>query len=131
MAGADTLEGGLGADSLTGGVDADEFVFGTALSATNVDRIADFTSADDSLVLIRSVFAGIGGSDGAIDASALRKASGAIAAADATDRIILNTTTGDLYYDRDGAGGAAAVKFATVTVAAAALMDESDLLLRT
>ena len=38
-----------------------------------------------------------------------------VAAADATDRIVYDSTTGDLYYDSDGVGGAASVKFAALT----------------
>ncbi|MEI8446824.1 calcium-binding protein, partial [Mesorhizobium sp. CCNWLY176] len=37
------------------------------------------------------------------------------AAHDSTDRIIYNKTTGDLYFDKDGLGGAAATKFATLS----------------
>ena len=39
---------------------------------------------------------------------------GVISAQDADDRIAYDTTTGNLYYDEDGAGGAASIQFATL-----------------
>ena len=50
-AGNDTLSGGNGADLLTGGAGADVFkIDGPAKAAADLDRIADFTHAEDRLV---------------------------------------------------------------------------------
>jgi len=112
-AGNDTLTGRSGNDSLTGGAGADGFVFNASLSASaNVDRISDFNAVNDTLRLDDDVFTAI--ALGALSGAAFR--SGAVTTAqDATDRIIYNTTSGRLYYDADGQGGAAATHFATLT----------------
>ncbi len=110
-AGADTLSGGLGNDSLLGGSGADSFLFNTVGNAsTNVDHLADFSAADDRLQLDDAVFAGIG-PVGQIAATNFRLGA---AAGDASDRVIYNSATGQLFYDADGSGAAAQVLFATV-----------------
>ena len=111
--GNDTLDGGLGADTLRGGAGADSFVFNTALNAaSNVDTITDFVSGSDHIALSKMIFAGT--ATGALGSAAFYASAVATAAHDSSDRIIYNTTTGDLYYDADGSGGIAAVKFATL-----------------
>lgn len=111
-AGTDTLAGGLGNDVLTGGTGADTFLFNTTRSATaNVDRITDFIAVDDRLLLDDAVFAGIG-PVGQIAAANFRIGS---RAADASDRVIYNAATGQLFFDADGSGAGAATLFATVT----------------
>ena len=124
LGGGDTINGGLGNDTLTGGLGNDFFVFNTALNAlTNKDTITDFNVVNDTIRLENS---GVGlfntltgaaniGPGGVLTAAAFAKGAGFVSAHDATDRIVYNTTTGDLYYDRDGIGGAAAIKFATLT----------------
>jgi serralysin len=107
--GMDTLNGGAGRDILTGGSGADVFVFDAPLTSGNVDRITDFNVPQDRILLDNDVFSGLG--RGGLAASAfVANATGQ--AGSAAHRIIYETDTGNLYYDRDGAGGAAAVKFA-------------------
>jgi Ca2+-binding RTX toxin-like protein len=113
--GVDALYGGLGRDALSGGAGADYFCFETALNAaTNVDRISDFSVADDTVALRASTFGYLGVFDGQLGLDAKHFRSGA-AAADAGDRIIHNRATGSILFDSDGVGGAAAVQFASVT----------------
>ncbi|WP_198672194.1 M10 family metallopeptidase C-terminal domain-containing protein [Pseudogemmobacter bohemicus] len=110
-AGVDTLHGGLGNDTLYGGVGADVFVFNTTLGPTNVDVIMDFSAVDDTILLENAVFTALTAT-GTLAATALRI--GGTAAATAAQRIIYDNTTGRLYYDADGVGGAASVHFATL-----------------
>ncbi|ESR27382.1 calcium-binding protein [Lutibaculum baratangense] len=108
--GDDTLAGGVGNDTLNGGAGNDVFLFDTALNAaTNVDQITGFVVADDTIWLDNAVFAAL--SVGALSASSFRIGA---AAADADDHVIYNQATGDLFYDADGSGGAAQIRFATL-----------------
>jgi Ca2+-binding RTX toxin-like protein len=109
-AGANTLNGGAGADTLHGLGGADNFAFTTALGGGNVDAIADFSVADDTIQLDDAIFAAIGPM-GALNPNAF--ATGA-AAADGDDRVIYNSATGQLFYDADGNGMGAALQFATL-----------------
>lgn len=105
-AGVDRLYGNIGNDTLTGGTGIDVFVFHSAPNAaTNVDRITDFSVADDVIWLENSVFTTLG-AVGTLSASAfVRNTTGL--AQDASDRIIYESDTGNLYYDSNGnaAGG--------------------------
>jgi Ca2+-binding RTX toxin-like protein len=109
-AGANTLNGGAGADTLHGLGGADNFAFTTALGGGNIDAIADFSVADDTIQLDDAIFAAIGPM-GTLNPNAF--ATGA-AAADADDRIVYDAATGQLFYDADGNGAGAAVQFATL-----------------
>lgn len=110
FAGNDTLNGGLGRDTLTSGSGSDTFVFDTAPAPGNVDFLRGFDSAEDSFRLENSVFLGIGAGPRLASAAFKNLAQGAV---DADDRIIFNSATGDLFWDRDGSGGAyGRVKFA-------------------
>lgn len=113
--GNDTLFGGAGQDYFNGGGGSDVFVFNTALSAqTNVDQISDFT-AGERIFLENGVLTGLGSVNNvALAANAFHAGAGAMAATTQAQRIIYNSANGDLYYDQDGVGGVAAVKFAVV-----------------
>ena len=99
-AGNDTLDGGGGKDALAGGKGNDTFRFTSAASSANADRISDFKSADDRLLLENSVFTQLG-SAGKLAARAFHAGS---SAHDASDRLIYNKATGQLFYDADGSG---------------------------
>jgi len=106
--GDDVLDGSSGTDTLTGAAGADTFAFSTSLGPSNVDTIVGFSVADDTIELAQSVFSM---SVGALDANAF--VIGA-AAADADDRIVYNSSTGQLFYDADGNGAGAQVLFAVM-----------------
>jgi Ca2+-binding RTX toxin-like protein len=110
-AGQNLIDGKGGNDTLTGGAGADTFSFTSALGAANRDTIIDFAPGVDRILL--------GGQSGEAFAAL---ASGALAAgafatgtsaSEADDRILYDAATGALLYDADGAGGAAAVQFAS------------------
>ena len=112
----DSLYGGANSDDLTGGVGFDSFYFDAALNAAvNVDDILDFVPADDTIRLDRIIFTGLAAA-GAIGAAAFRAGTAAV---DADDRILYDSVTGQIRYDADGVGGAAAILFATVTAGTA------------
>lgn len=106
-AGADVLAGGLGKDVLTGGIGGDTFIFDAAPGAAHLDRITDFNAAADTIVLDRTAFRRLVAGDLAAEAFVA-----GTAALEADDRIIHNRATGALFYDADGSGAGAAVKFA-------------------
>ncbi|WP_112662617.1 calcium-binding protein [Microvirga flavescens] len=108
--GNDTISGGLGNDLLSGGEGYDTFIFDTRPdSRTNVDRISDFNPWTDRISLKAKVFANIG--YGALSSDAFWIGA---KAHDASDRIIYDKPSGILYYDPDGTGAKAQVKFAIV-----------------
>jgi Ca2+-binding RTX toxin-like protein len=113
-AGNDTLAGAAGNDSLEGGAGADWFVFGSS-GANNADRARDFVSGIDKIALENdSLAVGPAGNFAPSDAR-FYAAAGATSAHDADDRVVYNTTTGELYYDPDGLGGTSGQILATLT----------------
>jgi hypothetical protein len=106
--GVNIIDGGGGADILVGYGGADTFAFTTALGVGNIDNIVDFVAGSDKIGLDDAIFTAIGGTLSA-DAFVI-----GAAAAGTEDRIVYNQATGQLFYDADGSGGAAAILFATL-----------------
>jgi Ca2+-binding RTX toxin-like protein len=123
--GNDFLVGGLGADTLTGGTGADTFVFAVMETAANKDTIKDFEHGMDHIGLSQLVFATLHtGSDGRFDPSLLALGSSATTA---SQHLIYNHGTGALYYDVDGAGGAAQMQIAALSTKP--MLDALDIVL--
>src|SRR6185436_20392972 len=102
-----TLEGGLGNDILAGGSGQDTFVF-REVGAANADTLNDFGTNWDRIELDGSALTALG-AEGQFASGDARfyAAAGATGGHDADDRIIFNTSTGQIFYDADGAGAGA------------------------
>jgi Ca2+-binding RTX toxin-like protein len=109
---AEVLDGGAGADELAGEGGADTFVFGTSPGSGNVDTITDFTQGSDVIRLSSTVFTGLAA--GVLPGEAFRIGE---EATEADDRIIYDPTSGELFFDADGAGGATQIQFARLNEA--------------
>jgi Ca2+-binding RTX toxin-like protein len=114
-AGNDTLNGGAGIDTLTGGLGADTFLF-DATGTANSDRITDFSVGQgDRIALTASVFLGIGAAGATLTAAQFLSGAIVATATNNNQRILYNTLTGSLLWDRDGSGGNfAPIQFGTL-----------------
>lgn len=100
-AGNDVLAGGKGADTLTGGSGADTF----RLSGdTKTDHTTDFVSGSDRIELDHLLYKALG--TGQLAANQFVQGT---AANTATQRIVYDQPTGNLWYDVDGSGKGKAV----------------------
>lgn len=110
--GNDILNGKGGNDTLKGGADADTYVFDSALNpVNNVDVIDGFVTGEDEIELSQAIFDAFS-STGYLTGGFV-SGDGLTSGSAADDYIIFNTSTGALYYDANGNGGAA-VQFATI-----------------
>jgi subtilisin-like proprotein convertase family protein len=112
LAGNDQLNGKLGNDTLTGGAGKDDFLFDTTLGPSNVDTITDFNVRDDTIRLENAIFTKLS-QTGTLASGFFRANAGGLAQ-DSNDYILLDTTSGKLYYDADGKGALQAVHFASL-----------------
>jgi Ca2+-binding RTX toxin-like protein len=111
--GNNLISGGLGNDTLIGAGGSDLFEFATALGATNIDRIVDFSVAADTIRLSHTIFTAIVGTGTLSSAQFVANTSGT--AQDASDRIIYEADTGKLFYDSNGSAAGGAVQFAQLS----------------
>ena len=110
--GNNALNGHAGNDTLTGGAGNDDFIFDSGLNAsTNVDTITDFSVPNDTIRLENAIFTALA-TPGTLAAGRFVIGTGAL---DGDDNIIYNSATGGLFYDADGSGVGAQVRFATLT----------------
>jgi Ca2+-binding RTX toxin-like protein len=110
--GNDVLAGGAGADTLTGGAGRDRFVFDSKLKASSADTITDFRHDLDRIGLDDKIFKAIGTS---LSRGEFYARAGVTEAHDRSDSIVYDKASGDLYFDKDGKGGLAAILFATLS----------------
>jgi Ca2+-binding RTX toxin-like protein len=110
--GDDLVSGGEGKDTLTGGLGADGFRFDVKLKGKNADHITDFTPGVDSLVLDKSIFKKL--KVGELKTKSFFAKKKADEAKDGKDRIVYDTKSGDVWFDKDGKGGSKAKLFATL-----------------
>ncbi|MEI6642586.1 MAG: calcium-binding protein [Novosphingobium sp.] len=103
--GNDFLYGGAGIDSLTGGAGSDQFVVST-YSGEGVDRITDFVSGTDTLLVVNAYVSGYLLAAGFVYGTS---------AHDADDIAIYDQSTGNLYVDYDGNGPQGKVLLASFT----------------
>jgi len=107
--GDDLLFGGDGDDLITGGGDNDDMVGGAGADdfhwdrqGEGIDRVTDFSAADDTLSFLGAAFG-----PGAGASAILVSGSNPVAAA--ANSFLYDTDTGLLSFDADGAGGGSAV----------------------
>jgi hypothetical protein len=116
--GDDAIKGGGGHDNLSGGAGADRFFF-DHLSPDYKATILDFSGTSgegDEIKLDQTVFTSLTPL-GKLNSANFLEGSGVVAAQDADDYILHDTSTGILYYDADGNGSASSpIAFAVVGV---------------
>ncbi|MBB3238048.1 M10 family metallopeptidase C-terminal domain-containing protein [Phyllobacterium endophyticum] len=105
------ITGNSGNNRLTGGAGQDTFVFNSLLAPNNIDTITDFSTSEDMIQLDPAIFAALA-PGGPLSAEAFHTGS---AADSPSNRIIYDQKNGALFYDHDGVGGDAAVRFATLS----------------
>jgi Ca2+-binding RTX toxin-like protein len=124
--GNDRLGGGQGIDRLVGGLGSDAFQYVSANDGGDV--IVDFSNAagNDDYFFIYSALFGGGLTPGVLAAGAFLSSVGNVGI-DADDRFILRTGDKTVWFDIDGAGGAAPVLIADLQ--ATATVTASDFIL--
>ncbi|WP_335077091.1 hypothetical protein [Nostoc sp.] len=95
------LIGGNGNNSLYGGTGTDTFVFNNIFNYGSVHKIYDFNATNELIQISATGFGG-GLSIGSLQKNQFTLETSATTS---EDRFIYNSTTGSLYFDRDGSAG--------------------------
>jgi Ca2+-binding RTX toxin-like protein len=121
--GSDSFMGDEGNDTLAGGAAGDRFIYDTnavfTASAVGIDRITDFVSGTDKIVLDKTTFTAlgsvVGGGFNLANEFAVVGSDASAATADAL--IAYSSGTGNLFYNQDGvtAGFGSGAQLATLT----------------
>ena len=137
--GNDIIIGGKGDDVMTGGAGADSFIFNSnrifAVADLGVDRITDFLSGTDKIVLDKTTFTALTSAAGSAisttEFTTINEAvNGETVAGSSASRIVFNRANGDLFYNANGvtAGFGTGGRFATL--AGGSTLSAGDLLLQ-
>ena len=123
--GADFFNGRGGMDTLRGLGGGDTYVFDSTIGAGNLATIVGYAHGQDHFNLDNAIFTQVG-LEGGLDAFVFVNGTAAL---DSNDRIIFDSTTGNVSYDADGVGGAAAVVFAKIENLSGGPLDHTDFLI--
>ena len=135
----DLIVGGKGDDVMTGRLGADRFLFDSnrafALADLGVDRITDFLTGTDKIVLDKTTFTALtsaaGGPIASTEFATINDAvNGATSAGASAGRVVFNRANGDLFYNANGSmsGFGTGGRFAALSGVNA--LTASDLLLQ-
>ncbi|HZH11100.1 MAG TPA: Calx-beta domain-containing protein [Microvirga sp.] len=119
--GNDTLNGGAGKDMLNGGIGNDTFMFTTAFSSKNTDKIVGYNAAQDRIFIENSLLKANKVLYKTISKGTETKAAALASkfftigpkAKDKDDFFVFDSRKYVLYYDADGSGSKAGVAIAT------------------
>src|SRR5437870_370670 len=112
--GTDWVEGDAGNDEVRGGPGQDSIAF-REYGDANADQLTDFDAGWDNLQFDAGGFYGIGPTGRfAPGDPRFYSAPGATQGHDADDRLVYDTSTGNLYFDPDGSGGSISYIVATI-----------------
>jgi serralysin len=117
--GANIITGGAGNDILSGGAGADSFVY--SIPSQGSDSVTDFVSGADRISVSAAGFGG-----GLVSGGAAPFSSGSTPSAVGAS-FLYDTDDGRLFWDSDGAGGAAAILIATLS--GAPVLTASDIII--
>jgi Ca2+-binding RTX toxin-like protein len=91
------------------------YVFDSKPNKTNLDKVADFSVADDSIWLENKIFTKLSKKGSETAPAQIKNAFFVVGDKAKDDYLIYNKKAGKLYYDADGSGSKAAIEIATLS----------------